>query len=507
MMFAQMQRLLPASLALLALAGQAMAADLPVKALPPVVPAWSWAGFYAGINAGYSFGRDPFNQTIPEIGFVSGTSSIANPKGPLFGGQFGYNWQINQFVVGLEGDAQWAHQRDTSCGVACFLQGNGEMTVFTASQTLDWFATARARLGWANDSYLLYVTGGAAWGGVRESDPRIAELVPTFPANFNNTLLGWAAGAGIETRLFGNWTAKFEYLHIDLGSTSNSIAVPTQCGAFIPGFGTPCVLAFTLNTRSSIRDDIVRVGLNYQFGAPAAAAAIALPVKAPIVPWSWTGAYVGINAGYGVGSDPFTQQFLSGAPLGPLASTFANANVSPIGGLLGGQAGFNWQVGGFVFGLEGDAQWTNMHNTSCGLICTTAFPASSYATVEQKLDWFATVRGRLGWAHDGYLLYVTGGAAFGGIEETDTVPAVAAASFHQSRSGWTAGGGIETHISGNWTAKLEYLHIDLGSTTNMFAFQFGGVPFAFSTTSSLRDDIVRAGLNYKFGFGPVVASY
>ena len=66
MMFAQMQRLLPASLALLALAGQAMAADLPVKALPPVVPAWSWTGFYAGVNAGYSFGRDPFDQTIPE---------------------------------------------------------------------------------------------------------------------------------------------------------------------------------------------------------------------------------------------------------------------------------------------------------------------------------------------------------------------------------------------------------------------------------------------------------
>jgi outer membrane immunogenic protein len=148
MMFARMQRLLPASLALLALAGQAMAADLPVKALPPVVPAWSWTGFYAGLNAGYSFGRDPFDQTVPEIGFVSGTSSIANPKGPLIGGQLGYNWQINQFVFGLEGDAQWAHQRDTSCGVACFLQGNGEMTVFTASQTLDWFATARApRLG------------------------------------------------------------------------------------------------------------------------------------------------------------------------------------------------------------------------------------------------------------------------------------------------------------------------------------------------------------------------
>lgn len=504
-----MKRVFLASVMLLALAGHALAADLPVyKKAPPPVPTWSWAGFYAGINAGYSFGRDPFDQTIPEIGYVSATDSIVNPRGPLFGGQLGYNWQAGQVVFGLEGDAQWAHQRDTSCGVTCFVQGNGEMTVFTVSQTLDWFATARGRLGWANDDYLLYVTGGAAWGGVRESDPRLAEFIPTFPANFSNTQFGWAAGAGIETRLFGNWTAKFEYLHLDLGSTGNTNAVPMQCGAFVPVLGgIPCLGAFTLNTRSSIRDDIVRVGLNYKFAGPAADPAIALPVKAPAAPWNWSGGYAGINAGYGVGSDPFAQTFLTGAPLGLLASTFANANVSPTGGLLGGQAGYNWQAGSFVFGLEGDAQWTDQHNTSCGLICTTAFAPNSYTTVEQKLDWFATARGRLGWAHDGYLLYVTGGAAFGGIEETDAVPTIAAASFRHNLSGWTAGGGIETHISGNWTAKLEYLHMDLGSTTNMFAYQFGGFPFAFSTTSYLRDDIIRAGLNYKFGFGPVVARY
>jgi outer membrane immunogenic protein len=404
-------------------------------------------------------------------------------------------------VFGLEGDVQWAHQRDTSCGVTCFLAGDGEMTVFTVSQTLDWFATARGRLGWANEDYLLYVTGGAAWGGVRESDPRLAEFIPTFPANFSSTQFGWVVGAGIETRLFGNWTAKFEYLHIDLGSTGNTIAVPAKCGPFIPALGAvPCLAAFTLNTSSSIRDDIVRVGLNYKFQGTAADPASALPARAPVAPWNWSGGYIGINAGYGVGNDPFTQEFFT--PL-PSASTFTNANVSPTGGLLGGQAGYNWQVGTFVFGFEGDAQWTSLHDTSCGLICTTAFAPNSYTTVEQKLDWLATARGRLGWAHDGYLLYVTGGAAFGGIEETDAVPTIASASFRQTRTGWTAGGGIETHISGNWTAKLEYLHIDLGSTTNMFAYTFGGFPFAFSTSSSLRDDIVRAGVNYKFGVGPV----
>jgi outer membrane immunogenic protein len=408
-------------------------------------------------------------------------------------------------VFGLEGDAQWAHQNDSSCGVTCFLASNGEMTVFGASQTLDWFATARGRIGWANDNYLLYVTGGAAWGGIRETDTRSSELIPTFQANFADTQAGWAAGGGIEARIFGNWIARFEFLHLDLGSTSNTNAFPFTCGGMVPGGGNLCIGAFTLVTKSSIRDDIVRVGLSYKFGGPVADPVVApalLPVTAPIATWNWTGAHVGINGGYGVGSDPFTQQFLVGTPLGPLASTFANANVSPKGGLLGAQAGYDWQAGSFIFGLEADAQWTNLDGTSCGLICTTAFAPNSYITTEQKLDWFATARARLGWANDGYLLYLTGGAAFGGVEETDTVPTIASAGFRSNRSGSTAGGGIETHISGNWTAKLECLHMDLGSTTNMLAYQFGGLPFAFSTTSYLRDDIIRAGLNYKFALVP-----
>jgi outer membrane immunogenic protein len=489
-----MKRIFWASLALLALAGHALAADLPLyKKAPPPVAAWNWAGLYAGINAGYSFGRDPFNQTIPEIAYVSATNSVANPRGPVLGGQLGYLWQTDHIVYGLEGDAQWTRQRDTSCGVACVLAANGEMTVYTVSQTMDWFATARARLGWANDDYLLYVTGGAAWGGVRESDSRLFEAVPNFTANYSNTLSGWAAGAGIETRLFGNWTAKFEYLHVDLGSTTNTAPFPVQCNVL-----GACIGASTITTRSGIRDDIVRAGLNYKFWAPAADQARVLPAMKPGAPWNWTGGYAGINAGYGVGNDPLSQLSLSGVPLAVRASSFANANVSPTGGLLGAQAGYNWQTGSFVLGLEADAQWTNQHNTSCSIACTTAFAVNFYTTTEQKLDWFATARGRLGWAHDGYLLYVTGGGAFGGIEETDAVPPTASASFRQNKSGWTAGGGIETHVSGNWTAKLEYLHLDLGSTTNMFAYQFGGFPFGVSTTSSLRDDLVRAGVNYKF---------
>jgi outer membrane immunogenic protein len=223
---------------------------------------------------------------------------------------------------------------------------------------------------------------------------------------------------------------------------------------------------------------------------------MALPVKAATPAWSWTGFYVGLNGGYGVAGDPFSQ--LATVAGVPATGTFANANVAPTGGLFGGQAGYNWQTGAVVFGLEGDADWADQHGTSCGFECSMAFNPAFYTTVDQKLDWLATARGRLGLANAGYLFYVTGGGAFGGVKETDALPGVpAAASFSQTRSGWTAGLGVEARLWGNWSGKLEYLHFDLGHTTNAFTFAAG--PTVLSTTSAIRDDVVRVGLNYKLG--------
>src|ERR1700674_3530395 len=107
-----MKGLFLASVALMALAQDAMAADLPLpvyKAPPPVsvrVPVWSWAGFYAGVNGGYSFGGDPFTQAISG-GATTFTSTLIAPKGGLLGGQVSYNWQVGSIVFGVEGDAQW----------------------------------------------------------------------------------------------------------------------------------------------------------------------------------------------------------------------------------------------------------------------------------------------------------------------------------------------------------------------------------------------------------------
>jgi outer membrane immunogenic protein len=217
----------------------------------------------------------------------------------------------------------------------------------------------------------------------------------------------------------------------------------------------------------------------------------------PVAVWSWTGFYIGINGGYGFGSNDFTQSLTQP---GIVASSFDKHTVAPKGGLFGGQAGYNWQVGNVVLGVEGDAQWADQHGTSCGFICTNQQGATAGITVSQKLEWFATARGRLGWANDGYLLYVTGGGAWGGIDENQTLflPAgTLAGSSSTTKSGWTVGGGIEARLWGNWTGKLEYLHMDLGNMTSVFVPDpVAGITIV--TTSRIHNDLIRAGLNYKF---------
>ena len=155
------------------------------------------------------------------------------------------------------------------------------------------------------------------------------------------------------------------------------------------------------------------------------------------------------------------------------APPFGPVRFNTSGGLVGGTLGYNYQVGQVVFGLEGDLDWSNIgRSTACGgTNCTT------------RNNWLSTVRGRLGYAFDRFMPYVTGGAAFGDIK--NSVAGVANAS--STNAGWTLGGGIEAAIAGPWTAKLEYLYVDLGR---------GGS--VLGSDASFHANIVRAGLNYRF---------
>lgn len=174
--------------------------------------------------------------------------------------------------------------------------------------------------------------------------------------------------------------------------------------------------------------------------------------KAPMVSpvYNWTGGYIGVNGGGGWGDV---------------------GGIDTSGGFVGGTLGYNWQQGQTVFGLETDIAWSGLD----GSINVLGIPVTA------GNDWFGTARGRLGVAVDRSLWFVAGGLAYGNVNISSPLGGV-----DTTNAGWTLGGGVEVALNGPWTAKVEYLHIDLGS-----------VDFLGGSVDS-TNDLVRAGLNYRF---------
>jgi outer membrane immunogenic protein len=258
----------------------ALAADLAPRmytkapVAPPVV--YDWTGFYIGGNVGYSWGRSSDTSTLTNgagtVLFTSGGSS--NLDGVIGGGQIGYNWEMQNWLFGLEADIQGADERGSrsfTCGTGVCTPATpipGVLPIFnpgpavpvTLAQKIDWFGTVRGRIGLlATPSVLLYGTGGLAYGGVNTS-----ETIGAAALGFSNTdtRVGWTLGAGIEGALGGGWSAKLEYLYMDLGKTSDSSLTPIAAlgGGFISS-----------DFNSRITDNILRVGVNYKFGGPVVA--------------------------------------------------------------------------------------------------------------------------------------------------------------------------------------------------------------------------------------------
>ena len=266
----------------------ASAADLaarPYTKAPAMVEIYNWTGFYIGGNAGYSWGRSNtdvsyFNTVtglpiVPPAGSILGSSYDMN--GAIAGGQAGYNWQNNNWVWGVEADIQWSDEKGrgiyscaaTLVGGPClpgltFLPAGVTGTSLTLDQKLEWFGTARLRGGiLVSPRVLLYGTGGLAYGSLKTS----AALVGATPAGVavtslgsnTETRVGWTVGAGVEGMITQNWTAKLEYLYMDLGSYN--------AGSFTLAPAS----AIRADVHSTFRDHILRVGLNYKFGGPAVA--------------------------------------------------------------------------------------------------------------------------------------------------------------------------------------------------------------------------------------------
>lgn len=208
----------------------------------------------------------------------------------------------------------------------------------------------------------------------------------------------------------------------------------------------------------------------------AAAADLAPPVYVPAAQvFSWTGFYIGANAGYGWSNASGTLTTATGSE--PF-------NFTGNGFVGGAQMGYNWQVGPAVFGAEADFQGT----TISGPFTASAGPAIS---ATDKGPWFGTVRARVGYAMDRFMVYATGGGAYGDISMSGTVTPSGSFSSSTTFWTWTAGAGAEMAFWGCWSGKLEYLYI---GTPN----RSPAIPTVTLVSGTVSSNIVRAGINYHF---------
>jgi outer membrane immunogenic protein len=241
----------------------ALAADLGPRAYTkaPMMaePVSSWQGFYIGGNVGYGWGAGRSSSTGILDGFddVGPWSHDTKSKGVLGGAQIGYNWQAGSFVTGLEGDFQGAGIKGSFKSPFFDLDAHKVVPgpFISADQKLSWFGTVRGRLGvTVTPDLLLYSTGGLAYGQVDVSADTLLILTNHYPISLSKTRVGWTAGAGAEWMFAHNWSAKLEYLHLDLGKQTAD-AHSTDPGIPIAHIG------YTWRTQ----ENIVRAGVNYHF--------------------------------------------------------------------------------------------------------------------------------------------------------------------------------------------------------------------------------------------------
>ena len=555
-------------------------ANNPFKAPPPGLErppeempvSFGDSGFYAGLNTGYTIDGSPRIASTgsvvsneADVRFFSNgaPASAANITGsaPAFadstvgGGQVGYNFTNDHWLLGAEADIQGAGQSSfstssrmanaTSAGVS-----ETATTIFNDQKSVDWLGTVRGRVGMMMTPQLLaYATGGLAYGEV-SAETRATQnwsgagLGPfsagasesTAAGSYSATRLGWSAGAGLEWMFAPGLSVKGEYLYYDLGPATFSSGMLSASA-----FGFTNIVAS--NSSARFNGHIFRVGLNYHFGAEQPSP---LPNRKDAVEDEpiWNGFYAGLNSGYAsglnshasnngaVGSAALDRQLSGGGiPVNLAPATAAAINGqsnSPPGGFIGGaQAGYNLQLNRGLVGIEGDldgsgARGRNGYASDTGfLFGSTDVPFNLATRVENSmaLDWLGTVRGRLGlFLQPTLLAYATGGLAYGETSSSTFVdqqwsgplasPAQnlktsgSAITVNRLMAGWAAGGGLEWMFAPNMSFRAEYLFYDLGSvkyeappalTTDGISNE--ALPL---TSASYAGGLARVGFNYYF---------
>ncbi|XIA63599.1 outer membrane protein [Bradyrhizobium sp. TZ2] len=399
----------------------------------------------------------------------AGNEQSASVNSFTAGAQAGWDWRSCNTLLGVVADWNWANA-DTQMPVRFRSRSFGDMNT-----GMDWFATVRGRAGLVVDNTLVYVTGGVAAAsigtiGLRQSnDPDIEESFA-----FGKTRLGLVGGVGAEFALSGNWSMNTELLYMQFSKSTDTFNSP-QTG----------IASFESHDSAWVS----RAGLNYRWGNPGVAKALAATSCGPA---RFAGGYVGGN----VGAIHHTalNRDQNGYISDPAEYTSTTGAVT-----AGVQTGYDWQSCTRVFGVVADWNWTNANSIA------RAFPNSPSifpdASIRSNLDWYGTARARAGLAVDDVLVYVTGGLAFA---RTDSkVVNIADTNNEQFKSqhmrwGWAGGAGTEVALANNWSVNGEVLYMQFAKSTDTFispAQNNGAVGL-------VRDDsawIGRVGVNYRWG--------
>jgi opacity protein-like surface antigen/outer membrane receptor protein involved in Fe transport len=475
----------------LTLAGPIDTIDIPrmaaefKRALPtyqPPAPNYDWTGFYVGAFVDNSWVKSNSSavNNVTQAPFPATGLNSTQWGGGI---QLGFDYMLaSRVVLGVAADMSSGGTKTATVSDPTGISSN-QTTVFDSE-------TIRGRIGYAADNVLFYATGGLAWSNDQFVRTQLTGTLNNAAAGsdeaVNKGLLGWIGGGGIAYAIAQNWNVFAEYRFTSFGTSTTSLPLSQ------------------LTTTTTTTVSAVEFGVNYKFTSngqftnvsavpyPAAVPSPALIYKSSpaLNAYDWTAIYFGADGGFSWTS---LQGTLLDAADNPLAS-YSYRGSGPVGGLF---VGGNYQIDRVVLGVEGDWQWSNLTGNNqilAPLGAVGAFPGGPF-TISTTVKDYAAVRGRLGFAFNRFLVFGTGGWAWG--NPSTSFALVGGAPFVNQAGdsiGWTAGVGVDYAFTESVFGRIEYRY------TNLVTAGFvSAATNSAEEPNHLAINDLRAGIAYKFG--------